>query len=83
MEKYHKCNFCMNKLSPRFCKDSRYYSICIPKSAADKIDFDAFEFVCENGFDKFILDGDKVVETAKELGISITDLLALINVASK
>lgn len=81
-QKYHKCNFCVFTHSPRFGDNSRYFSICLPKYAVDAIEFTKFEFVCENNYNRFMLDGDKVIEAAKELGISIHDMLTLINAAS-
>ena len=85
-QKYHKCNFCVNQPTPRFPNNSRYFSICVHRLDAKQIwpdQLEKSEFVCENNYNRFMIDGDKVVETAKELGISIGDLLTLINVSSK
>lgn len=82
--KFHKCNFCQATPSPRFSNDSsRYFKICLPRDAVDHIEFTEYEFICENNHEQFRLDGDKVVETAKELGISVRDVLDLIDAASK
>lgn len=81
--KYHKCSFCTNKHSPRF----QFFNICMPKHIDydDYDDYDdglkSYEFQCSN-YNHFNLDGDKVIKTAKELDISITELLALINASS-
>lgn len=66
--KYSRCNFCENKLAPNRV-------ITCQDNAGN-------EFLCQN-WNHFYLDGDKVVKEAKRLGIGVTDVLAMLEAASK
>ena len=63
VNKYSRCNFCENKLAP-------HRVITCHDNAGN-------EFLCQNG-NHFYLDGDKVVQEAKRLGVGVTDVLAII-----
>lgn len=66
--KYCRCNFCENKREP-------LYGIAC-------LDNNGESFMC-CGWDHFYLDGNKVVEEAKRLGIGVTDVLAMIDAANR
>jgi hypothetical protein len=70
VNRYGRCNFCENKKK----KDYRKGQYCEDKNGNS--------LEC-TGFDCFYLDGAKVVREAKALGIGVTDVLAMLELAYK
>lgn len=58
-----------------FCENTSGYGPCCR-------DRDGNEFLC-CASDHFYLDADKVVKEAKRLGVSVTDVLAMLDMANK
>ena len=74
--KYHRCNFCANKNT-----GFGFSGFCVPSHVVGRKNYEGYMFHCRYG-DRFMLDGDKALAYAKKLGISIGELLTLIEACS-